>query len=333
VLAATAAGAAGPVLPWPNATEAEVYAAIERVDTHAELAALQRLTQERNDAALLARMRQVAGRTDWPPAAREYVLFSYAQSLSDLPPAAVGTDVIEWLGTRRPEIRVPHPDDDRLGIALFNIPAAAAGAVTEWRRSEGAARAHRLLDRGPDAWVDGWLAAGQPEREGAMLDRIGDDELRALADTAERRTDTDGALAEVTAWAAIRLHDPERLAQALARPGVPQLAALARTAGAAFDAALARRTLGRMLETAPPQNSAALLAGIAPRLLESAAGTEDLFGLLDHETLGGAAALALARSADGAIRSRLETIAGQAQGLASQRAASALASVGEGDFR
>lgn len=331
--AASAPGGSG--MPRPNASEAGVYAAIERVDTGAELVALHRLAREGDGAGLLARVRQVAERPDWPPAAREYVLWTFTQSLSDLRPGAVAADVIRYLNSIRPEVRVPHPDDDRLGIVLFNIPAATAGAVSEWRRGEAMTRASRLLRRGPEAWLDGWLTAQGPDREGfiAMLDYAGGEDLRSLADAAADRPNAGPEFAVVGAQAGIRLRDPDRLARALGTAGVSRLAALSRAAADAFDAELARRTLAAMAATAPPENTSAVLAALAPRLVESDAGVEDLFGLLGHEALGGAAALALARSGDAAIRARLETIAAGAGGPASRRATAALGAVNPGTVR
>lgn len=326
----------GSSLPGPTWKESEAVVAIESVDTARELRTLHELARMSDSDALLQRLAETGERSEWPAPAREFVLFSFARSLSDLPPGAVDARVLDLLAATRPEVRLAHPDDDRLGIPMFNIPAATAGARTEWRRQRASRQASERLARGADDWIDGFLAAGRAEREG-FLDRLESADRRQVEDLAvviDSRLENEYALAAAGAWAGILLHDADLYAHALSGRPPPGLAELARRATAAFDAALALRALSRLAAAAPDATTAVMVAEWAPTLLRSDEGTERLFELLDDDGLGLAAALAIARHGDSSARSRLATIASGEQVTPARHAAIALSgTVGRRDPR
>ena len=325
-IVAGAAHADSPAAHAPTWTQAAVAAAIERVDTQAELQVLFERARAGNDAALLARIEHLRARDDWPAPAREFVLFSFTEALSDLPPGTVDTRVIERLSAIRPEVRVPHPDDDRLGIVMFNIPAAAAGVATEWRRQAASQRAVALLTRDTGAWIDGFLNGDRAERNGFLdaLAAAGEELLRALADAVAPRLESEPALATAAARAGILLCDGPLFAQALSGAPPAGLAELARQAAGAFGPVQARQTVAALAAAAPAPTTAVVLAEWAPLLLQDVGGADFLFELLDDEDLGLAAALALARNGDEATRARLAMLAAQPDGKQAQRAAIAL---------
>ena len=326
-IVAVAARADNPAAHAPTWTQSEVAAVMVQVDTQPELRALDRLARAGDTAAVLARIAQVQARSDWPAPARESVLFNFTQALSDLPPGTLDARVIDRLSAIRPEVRLPHPDDDRLGVPMFNIPAAAAGTATEWRRRAASRDAATLLAGDTDDWIDGFLAGDRVERSGFLdaLDTAADVRLRDLAVTLGPRLGSEPGLAAAAAWAGILLRDGPLFAQALDGEPPAGLAEFVRRAAGAFDPVQARRTAAALATSAPASTTAVVLAAWAPLLLQDADGAEFLFALLEDEDLGLAAALALARNGDAAMRARLATVAAGAADRPAQRAAIALA--------
>lgn len=323
----SAAGDSESALDAPNSSWAETLAAIERVDTRRAILELNRLAVTGQKEALLERIAFLAARSDWPPAAREFTLLSFTHSLADREPGTVAAPILASLAAIRPSVRVPHPDDDRLGLPAFNIPAAASGVATEWRRRDAARSASRRLAGGTAAWISGYEAGDPIERKGylAALDDAGATQLNALADAVEQGMRTGGGHAEVVARIGVLLADEERFARGLAGGRTDAVAELTRAASAVFDTHQALRALRMLERTADPSTTSVALAELAAGLTRSPAGTEHLFELVGNEALGLSAALALARHGDGAARDRLAAIAGAVADDRSRRAAIALA--------
>lgn len=319
---ARAAGDAGPT--WSGEM---VRAAIAEVDVAGELTELYALARAGDDAALLAHIDHIDLRSDWPRPAREFVLFSLTAALADFGPGPGGWRSIERLAEVPSQVRVPHPDDERVGFVLFNIRAAAAGTQTEWCRRAARDRASRLARDDVNRWMEAFAEAGACDRPGFIdaLQEFTPDVLAGIARRALAETTQGAFFAELGARAALRLRDPDLLARALGQDSLAPLAPLAREAARALDSERSARLLELMVSTAPPHRSSVVLAELAPALLNRAKGVDALAGLLAHPELGGAAALALAASDDPAHRERLAAFANAGHGWVSHRAANALA--------
>jgi hypothetical protein len=314
-------GGSAPEWSW-----AAAQSAIESVDTRTAREELQRMAMAGDNKALTEHIAWITERSGWPAPAREYTLFSFTHSLADLAPGTVHPGVLRQLAAIRPEVRIPHPDDDRLGMVLFNIPAAARGVATEWRRRDAAGMAAHDLASGAEDWISAYLAGDSAIHAGYLssLDNADAAALNELAGAVERRMDANPGLAPVLARIGIVLADENRFARALGGGPVPDVAQLARAAGEVFDAGQALRALDTLENTAPVSTTSAVLAEFAPALTRNADGTQRLFELVGHESLGLTAAMALARHGDAPARLRLAVIASKETDDASRHASIAL---------
>ena len=313
-------------LTGPNWSWAAAESAIESVDTGAALEELNRLAAARQDDAVLERISWLAVRPDWPVPAREYALFSFTRSLAEREPGTVDRRILQQLSSIRPQVRIPHPDDDRLGMVLFNIPAAASGAASEWRRREAAHTAAVLLSRGTSDWISGYRAGDVLTRQGylASLDDANIAPLNELAGAIGQHIGAQPELAAPLARIGIILADEERFAQALGGVPIRDVAQLTRAAGRKFDVRQALRILDVLEQSAPAPTTSVVLAELAATLIQTPKGTERLFALVEDESLGLTAALALARHGDEATLQRLGAIASEGQNGPARRAMIAL---------
>ena len=321
VLLFAAAARAETLFPEPNWTLSEARAAAAQVDTVAAVGPLFELARAGQDHDLQYALVALAERTDWPAPARERVLFTFALGLADLPPGAVSPKVTDWLLGYQPRTLVPHDDHPFVGVPLYGIGTAAAGALHSWKRQAAVPEADRLLKSGAGPWLDAWLAAGPARQRGFMdaLEGAGADDLRGLADQALERLPAEPALTEVAARTGILLADPAIVERAVASGDGPGLAPALRSAARAFNEIERADILLHAIRHAPAANASLAIAELAPGVLHQPEVTELLFTQLGDKELGPAAALALAKSKSPVVRERLEGLAGGA-GLQAQRA-------------
>jgi hypothetical protein len=321
--------------PEPNWSAPAARAAALQADANAVLGPLFDQARLGRDPDLLARLQTLAADERLPVPARERILFDFAQGLGDLPPGAVGPDVLDYLQGYRPRTLVPHPDNDRVGIPLFNIRGATAGSLNAWRR-QAAYDAGRTLLTGlapapttADVFLAEFDRASTPGRLGladalplARAEQLADIAGQSLAALAERPE-----LGPVAVRAALLLGDPELLRRALAAGDGPHLAGLLTEAAAALDEPGRIDLLFVMLDTASPTNAALAVGALAPGLLHRPEVADRMFALLGDPAMGAAAALVLSESTRPDLQERLRELAA-GDGLTARRAALALASAG-----
>ena len=136
LFAANAAAEGRDALPRPNWHRAAAAEAVDMNAARQSLASLYRLAREGRDAELLEAVKAIAIGQARPDPERDFILFTLARSLGDLGPAYVGPETLEWLSTTRSRTRVPHEESANAGVPMYNIRAAAHGALADWNRFE-----------------------------------------------------------------------------------------------------------------------------------------------------------------------------------------------------
>jgi hypothetical protein len=319
--------------PEPNWSAPAARAAALQADANAVLGPLFDQARLGRDPDLLARLQTLAADERLPVPARERILFDFAQGLGDLPPGAVGPDVLDFLQGYRPRTLVPHPDNDRVGKPLFNIRGATAGSLNAWRRQAGYDAGRTLLAGPTPAAAQDYLAeynrSSTPGRQGLAdaLPLASAAQLAAIAGQSLAALPMRPDLSPVAVRAALLLGDPALLRRALAAGDGPHLAGLLTEAAAELDEPGRIDLLFVMLDTASPTNASLAVGTLAPGLLHRPEVADRLFALLGDPAMGSAAALVLAASTRPDLQDRLRELAA-GDGLTARRAALALASAG-----
>ena len=319
----TAGAGAQTRIEAPNWSLGEAVHAAAGVDVNAALAPLFDLARAGSSDELLAALLALEQREDWPEPARERVLQAFTQGLGDMPPGSVDQQVLDHLAAFEPRTLVPNPDYPLAGVPLYNVPAAAAGARSAWRRADAARQAEILTSQGTEAWLDAWVDADSIEKRGFVdnLERSSPGWLKAIGDAALHRSVEEHAAASVAARAGILLDDREMLQGALRDVRGPDLTEILRSAAGTLDAADRAALLESTLHHAPAESGALAVAMLAPGLVHQAAVQDALFAALGDPGLGSSAALVLSKSGDEAIHRRLSELAQTGQGVAARRAA------------
>jgi len=256
---------------------------------------------------------------------REKQLFLFTQGLADFPPAAVPSELLEFLAAYSPQTLVPHTENVSVAVPLFNVPAAALGVLHGMQRQRGELRSLRQLENSPDAWIRGYLAASGQARAGFLegLEGATADEIESLKQASLRELPEHPELFAAAAATALWSNDLAALERIVTRSRSSDLAPVLRTASGTLAASAQARLLLTAVESAPAENAALAIGLLAPSLRSTAEVTETLFDLLAHPVLGSAAALALAGHPDPGVRQRLGNLAGE-KGTAARRAHLAL---------
>jgi len=316
--------------PEPNWSMPAAQSAAGQADANARLAPLFDRARLGRGPELLAQLQTLAADERLPVPARERILFDFAQGLAELPPGAVGPEVLDYLQGYRPRTLVPHPDNERVGTPLYNVHAATAGSLNAWRRQSGYATGRNLLSSRTPGAAERFLAefdlASGPRQQGladavALADA---EQLAAVAAQSLAVLPERPELGPVAVRAALQLGDPEMLQRALAAADGPQLADLLVEAGAQLEEPGRIDLLFDLLDNAPPTHAALAVATLTPGLLHRPEVADRLFALLGDPALGSAAALALSESQQPDLYQRLGTLA-NGDDLAARRAAMALA--------
>lgn len=313
-------------LHQPSWTPAEAHRAVKEADLLETLKPLFELARSHQDTRLLQELKRLADDDSISLPVRERVLFEFAIGLSDLDRLTVTTNVLDFLKDYQPRVLVPHDDSRQLGVPLYNIRAAVAGARHEWERQAGAARAMTLQPVPGDTWLAGYLSAGTAQRKGYLdrLEVLPEPSLRSLAGQAANRLADDPELTPVVLRAALLLSDVELLQSAVLSGAGPGLALSLRNAAPSLDESERASLLNRAVLHAPAVNAALAMAELSPGLLHRSETVTLLLDSLGDPDVGAASALALSRNATPAVRAKLVELAEQKRGMASRRAALAV---------
>ena len=325
LLLASSSALADPMTP-PNDTRARAMQSISQADTTPRLAELYRLARSGDDTALLLQLESQASRDDLPAAARDYILYTFAISLGDLEAGSVGPVVFQYLESTSPRVRVPHPDHPRVGVPLFNIPAAASGSRTRWHYDEARASGQRLLALGSTQWLTAYLDESPAGRQG-MLDGLANataTQTRQVGEQALAGTNKRDERTEVATRSALMLQDPDMLRFAILNGRGPALTAAIRDMHDLLTPLEVVDLAAEASTDAPPATAALIFAESTDRLAGEVEMSELLFSTLPNPELGGAAALALARNPNPEVRARLQAIADDGDSLPARRAQLAL---------
>lgn len=282
------------------------------------------------EQALLVELQAIAIDDQLPLPARERLLHGFAQGLGDLPPGSAGPAVLQFLLSYQPHTLVPHPDNALVGTPLYNIRAAAAGSLNEWRRQAGYDAARTAFAQPDEDAAAGFLAdyrtAATPRRRGLeqALPLASAEQLRQLAGNTVPLLPEDAGLTPLAARSALAAGATGLLQQALVTGSGPDVAGLLEDAAESLDEPDRIGLLFVLIDAARPVNATLAIAALAPGLLHRPEIADRLFGLLDDPGLGGAAALALSASERAEVLERLSQLAAADRGLPSRRAAVAL---------
>lgn len=311
------------IIPEPNWTRP---AALEAAQTGAAPAALKPLFQfarEGRQNELLIELAALEGNEDLPVPAREFVLYTFAQGLADLPPGSVGSEVIDHLLAYEPRTFVPHDHHAFAGVPLFNIRAAAAGSAGEWARQSAWIKSTRLLEQGAKVWLEAYLAAGSVQRRGftEALDSATGPQLREIGKLALERVPDSPTLTIIAARSGMLLGDHLLVQQSISRGNGPDLVVALREASSSFEDWQIKAILKHSMDSAGPVTASLAMAELGPGLIDQPDVVSLLIAKLGDRELGASAALLLSASPDPEVREHLTRLAGKNQGLASRRAA------------
>ena len=117
-------------MPKPNWDRALAVESARRVNGGPVLKNLYQLARTGKNRQLLDSLTALEQNRNWSVPAREYVIWTFTIGLSDMEANTVNLEVLEYLSAYEPRTLVSHDDRSDVGVALFNISAAAAGVQT-----------------------------------------------------------------------------------------------------------------------------------------------------------------------------------------------------------
>lgn len=301
-------------------------AAMDQIDSQAELKSLFQLAREGDNSQLLQSLDTIESHDDWPVPAREHILHAFATGLGDLPAGSVNSEVIDYLVRYEPRTIVPHSDHARIGVPLYNIRAATMGSLNEWRRQSAFKRSRQLLALGSEAWLDAYQSAGPQQKKGFRdaLETLSGEQLNELGQLSLQLSRNDASLVSIAAWSGLLRSDPALFREALVSTRGPELTHLIKAASTGFSDPENYELLSHLILHAPPGTAALAIAVLAPARLDQHDFTELMFDTLSDQGLGAAAALVLASGTSPDIQQRLKDMAARKDSLASSRAALAM---------
>ncbi len=316
------------VFPEPNQDRALALESAESVRTQGVLKTLYQSARAGDSRQVLDTLQAVERNDNWPVAAREYLIWSFAQGLADMESNIIGREVLDYLSAYRPQTLVAHDDRSDRGVPLFNIPVAAAGLRNSWARQQAALDAKILFQYDPAAWINAYLGADPAERRGFIdaLDFATDEQLLGLGSSALERLGEQAALTGVAGRSALLLGDLELLQATLSLGSGPDIHRILKAASLNLDAEDNKQLLLHTIHLDLGNKAGLAIAQLAPALLDDPEVRDRMFNMLENRNLGTSAALVLGSSTNPEIRGRLNALANRKDGLASKRASLAIAS-------
>jgi hypothetical protein len=321
-LTATFAAHAGFPMQEPNWDRGLALQAARSADTQTMLKPLFQMARSGNNSDLLDSLHSIQTATDLSAPVRDYLLFSFTLGLADLDANSVSPEVLDFLSGYEAGTRVAHDEYPRMGVALFNLRAAAAGVRNSWDRQLASSRAQDLMQGPADQWLSSYLAASPGRRRGFVdtLDSAPADQLQALGHSALAQLDDKPELTVIAARAGLHTGDFELLRQTVARGSGAELPGILKDASRELSAEQIIKLLDQTLQEGSDTTAGLAIAQLAPAHLDQPEVREMLFSTLASRNLGAAAALVLGASKDPEIQQRLSKIAAQETGLERQRA-------------
>jgi hypothetical protein len=131
---AALAGNGGEAMPRPNWTLEAAAAVQDRQAARAELAELYLLARSGRADELQLRVEAIAGGVDRPAPERDYILYELALALAEFDPSPGAAEVLRFLAETPARTLIPHEENAHYGWPLYNIRAAATGALSAWER-------------------------------------------------------------------------------------------------------------------------------------------------------------------------------------------------------
>lgn len=304
----------------PTWTRDAALSVADDLDMQELLGPLFLLAREGKSEELLSALEKLEQREGLAVPAREKVLHSFATGLGDLD-VRPAPEVLAYLQAYHPKTLVPHDHHAAVGVPLFNIRGAAAGADAQHRRLAGWTDAAALATGDPKRWVDAYIAADRPGRQGFLLalESASAQQIADIAEVALEKCTAEPTLAVVALRGGSALADPGLFQTALSAAAETGLAGELRLAAKRFDADQVGAILEYTLRQAKPSTAAVTLAILAPGALPESKVTNLLFETLEDPALGSSAALALAASDDPWIQQRLSVMTKEEGSLAAQR--------------
>ena len=324
LLAAHVGVAAMPAANWDRQLAAELGATPAADELYLSL---QRAFLDTDTEALALALRQVETGPGpaWP--VREAALLRFTQSLHRYPRSDVPAAAVETLKAWRPRTLVPNDDHPSASDALFPVSTAAWGLDNRWRRAEAMAVGRELLSATPEQFIDRWQSLTDPAERAGMLDALAVGSPGALGvvhDQALLRLPVDGALSPLASRAALATGDIDAMEQVIRFGTGAGLRPALERAGRMLFPTEAATLLGNLVDRAPPENVALAIAAWSDLLAGDARAEGLLLGLLDHDQLGAAAALALGENPSPGTLDLLAEVADGEASIAATRARWAL---------
>ena len=283
--------------------------------------------QLRHDKAgeVLEDVRAFALSTDLSSPVKELQLLRFTQGLADFPTSSVSPDLVNFLGSYKPQTLVAHEENNFSAVPLFNIPAAARGLKNNQERLAGQLRSAQLLETDSESWVQSYVSASQAMQRGFVdeLQFASLDQLEQLGQSAINSLEKAPNLSRVIGAIALYSKDIAILEEVVCHQTGAHLAPLLREVSIRLPESERIQLLHTAVASAPAANAALTVALLTPDLHNSTKVTATLFSLLDDGELGSSAALALGRHPDPEVSSRLHVLARQ-KGQSSRRAHMAL---------
>jgi len=306
----------------PNWDRSLALQAVRNANTKATLVPLFQMARSGNNNDLLDSLHSLQTDTDLSAPVRDYLLFSFTLGLADLDANSVSPEVLDFLSGYEAGTRIAHDEYPRMGVALFNLRAAAAGVRNSWNRQLASSRAQDLMQGPADQWLSSYLAASRVERRGFVdaLDSAAADQMQALGRSALAQLADRPELTVIAARAGLHTADFELLRQSVTRGSGADLPGILKDASRELSAEQNMRLLERALQEGSDTTAGLAIAQLAPAHLDQPEVREMLFSTLASRNLGAAAALVLGASKDPEIQQRLSKIAAQETGLERQRA-------------
>ena len=325
LLSTPALAAAQEALSRPNWDESLAVQTAEVPDSHARLETLFSLLESGKRGQLEPSLERVISGVGLSAPARDFILFHFAAGLADYP--AVDPQIVERLRTVEPMVMVPHPERDSLGVPLYNIAAAAQGVQHLGHRRRARSEATTALADSPERWLNAYLSEPGNARMGYIdaLDEAPGPALVGLIDAAAARPDVAVELTPVVGKSALLLGDRQALRYVVKNGGGSDLARILEAAGRTLPPGDSLALLAFAVAEAPPANASLAMAQLYPALAEDPAARNLMLSTLGHADLGAAAAIILASRGGPEARALLRAVADGQDGLAAQRARSALA--------
>jgi hypothetical protein len=277
---------------------------------------------------ILALIRKIEQRADWPTPARERVLLDFVNDLRKETPRAISAEVIEHLGRYKSKVFVADQDHPQASVPMFNIRAATAGVVNTWARREATYQGSVLLASGSQYLVRAYLEQENVPARYGLLDALSTASLAQLKDVIQRAlsdVEKDPRLLALVGKAALLAKDLDTLEILVEIGQGPDMLGLLRGSAQILDAEQSSRLLHAALRSPSVETAKLALALLTP-VLSGHQPTEDLLlRELGNPDLGPTAAYVLVRNPSTSALEKLEVLAASDErSLPSSRARIAL---------